>query len=215
MSDDVTKFLEADIPDPTDFAADAPGLRQLDEALRCTMCRELFEAPVTVNCPHGHCFCSMVRPSSRGRCPTDADKAGLQCIRTAMATKDECPLCRHSILEVHLRKNPAIEDAVRAWNLARCVVCYASARAGNSRGLVCRPFVLQVLREREEAKAAPVSQVSSKYFSEKPKSKKRKRTPGPGSDDEVVEVGGASCRVLRPGSRETQVVCGCRAQSLS
>ncbi|KIP02641.1 hypothetical protein PHLGIDRAFT_285698 [Phlebiopsis gigantea 11061_1 CR5-6] len=148
MSDDVAKFLDADIPDPTDFPADAPGLRQLDEALRCTMCRELFEAPVTVNCPHGHCFCSM-------------------CIRTALATKDECPLCRHAIREVHLRRNTAVEDAVRAWGLART-------------------FVLQVLREKEEAKAATVA---SKYFSGKPKSKKRRRTPELSSDDEVVEVG--------------------------
>ncbi len=55
-------FLEENVPDPTDFPpdADAPGLRSLDEALRCTMCRELFEAPVTVNCSHGHCFCSLV-----------------------------------------------------------------------------------------------------------------------------------------------------------
>ena len=65
MADAASKFLDADVPDPTDFASEAsgtaPGLRALDEALRCTMCRELFTAPVTVNCPQGHCFCSMVR----------------------------------------------------------------------------------------------------------------------------------------------------------
>ena len=72
MADDaVSKLLEADIPDPTDFAQDEPGLRQLDEALRCTMCRELFEAPVTLNCPHGHCFCSLVRRGPRIYAPAE------------------------------------------------------------------------------------------------------------------------------------------------
>ena len=55
-------FLDESIPDPTDFPADAdaPGLRALDDALRCSICRELYEAPVTVNCSHSHSFCSLV-----------------------------------------------------------------------------------------------------------------------------------------------------------
>lgn len=51
----------ADIQDPTDFppASTAPGLRALDNALRCNICQELYDAPVVLTC--GHCFCSLVR----------------------------------------------------------------------------------------------------------------------------------------------------------
>lgn len=52
-------FLSSDVPDPTDFSSSAPGLRSLDASLRCTICGDLFDAPVTLPC--GHCFCSAVR----------------------------------------------------------------------------------------------------------------------------------------------------------
>lgn len=54
-------FLEADVPDPTDFPpqTSAPGLRALDGSFRCDICGELYDAPVTITC--GHCFCSAVR----------------------------------------------------------------------------------------------------------------------------------------------------------
>lgn len=56
-------FLDADVPDPTDFPpqAEAPGLRTLDGSFRCDICGELYDAPVTIIC--GHCFCSVVRIS--------------------------------------------------------------------------------------------------------------------------------------------------------
>lgn len=58
-------LLSADISDPTDFPTNE--LRQLDSSLRCTICSEFYDAPVTLGC--GHCFCSLVRS-------TDPDATG-------------------------------------------------------------------------------------------------------------------------------------------
>ncbi|KAJ3877139.1 hypothetical protein F5051DRAFT_504103 [Lentinula edodes] len=102
--------LMSDVQDPSDFPqqSEAPGLRLLDSALRCTICSELFDGPVTLKC--GHCFCSL-------------------CIRQALAEKQECPACRESdVNEGHLRKNPAMEEAVAAWK-------------------ECRPYILRILDE--------------------------------------------------------------------
>lgn len=93
-------FLLADVPDPTDFlpAAEAPGLRSIDGAFRCTICGELFDGPVTLPC--GHCFCS-------------------GCIRPAMSHKQECPICRKVANEGHLRPNPIVEEIINGWKDAR------------------------------------------------------------------------------------------------
>lgn len=50
-----------EISDSTDFpdTTTAPGLRTLDDALRCDICRDFYDAPVSLNC--GHTFCSVVR----------------------------------------------------------------------------------------------------------------------------------------------------------
>ncbi|KAK0458547.1 uncharacterized protein EV420DRAFT_364248 [Desarmillaria tabescens] len=93
--------LAATLSDFTDFpdVATAPGLRTLDNALRCPICCELFSGPVTLRC--GHCFCSL-------------------CIRGSLAQKQECPSCRKGEEnEGHLRVNPVVEEAVEAWNKAR------------------------------------------------------------------------------------------------
>jgi hypothetical protein len=54
-------LCDMNVQDPTDFPppSTAPGLRALDNALRCKICQELYEAPVVLAC--GHCFCSLVR----------------------------------------------------------------------------------------------------------------------------------------------------------
>ena len=61
MTSMLDKLLAADIPDPTDFPdnAAAPGLRPFDDAVRCNICRDFYDAPVTLSCGHG--FCSAVR----------------------------------------------------------------------------------------------------------------------------------------------------------
>ncbi|KAI0329846.1 hypothetical protein GY45DRAFT_1251963 [Cubamyces sp. BRFM 1775] len=93
----------SDITDSTDFpdTSHAPGLRPLDEALRCNICRDFYDAPVSLTC--GHSFCSV-------------------CIRSALPVNATCPLCRKPASEVHLRKDIAVETAVQAWKTARPLI---------------------------------------------------------------------------------------------
>ncbi|KAF8842496.1 hypothetical protein BDN67DRAFT_989054 [Paxillus ammoniavirescens] len=98
-------LLSADIPDPTDFPT--TDLRQLDANLRCTICSEFYDAPITLAC--GHCFCSL-------------------CIREHIIKEPECPSCRKATAEAHFRLNPALEEAVSAWKIARPVVLRLSRR---------------------------------------------------------------------------------------
>ncbi|KAJ3890354.1 hypothetical protein GG344DRAFT_88913 [Lentinula edodes] len=115
----------SDVQDPSDFPqqSEAPGLRLLDSALRCTICSELFDGPVTLKC--GHCFCSL-------------------CIRQALAEKQECPACRESdVNEGHLRKNPAMEEAVAAWK-------------------ECRPYILRILDENSRRVQVETSRPSKR-----------------------------------------------------
>ncbi|KAI8999023.1 hypothetical protein BD414DRAFT_433472 [Trametes punicea] len=92
--------VTADITDSSDFPEDAaaPGLRALDDALRCDICRDFYDAPVSLGC--GHTFCSA-------------------CIRSALPVSATCPSCRKAASEVHLRKNVAMERAVQEWRKAR------------------------------------------------------------------------------------------------
>ncbi|KAI0806934.1 hypothetical protein C8Q74DRAFT_1342039 [Fomes fomentarius] len=103
MTSMLDRLLAADIPDPTDFPDNnaAPGLRSFDEAVRCTICRDFYDAPVTLTC--GHCFCSA-------------------CIRSALPEHQNCPTCRKPASEVHIRKDVAMETAVQAWKSARPLI---------------------------------------------------------------------------------------------
>ncbi|KAF9466269.1 hypothetical protein BDZ94DRAFT_1251555 [Collybia nuda] len=112
----MNSFLTADVPDPTDFPdnSHAPGLRALDSSLRCTICGELFDGPVTLPC--GHCFCSV-------------------CVRTSMSDKQECPACRKAANEGHIRPNPVVEEVVAAWKLSRSYILQFVNKP-NSRGSI-------------------------------------------------------------------------------
>ncbi|THV07989.1 hypothetical protein K435DRAFT_833278 [Dendrothele bispora CBS 962.96] len=104
FSDKRLDKLMNDIQDPLDFPENtaAPGLRSLDTALRCPICSEFFEGPVTLIC--GHCFCSL-------------------CIRTFLGTKQECPTCRRTdVNEGHLRVNPVMEETVLSWQNSRSFI---------------------------------------------------------------------------------------------
>ncbi|KJA20285.1 hypothetical protein HYPSUDRAFT_827064 [Hypholoma sublateritium FD-334 SS-4] len=124
-------FLAADVPDPTDFPppADAPGLRALDRSFRCDICGDLYDAPATIAC--GHCFCSA-------------------CIRSSLALKQECPSCRKTTNEAHIRPNPALESVISSWKEGRS-------------------FVLGLIK-REKDRATPSSSA------DKHTAKKRKRS---------------------------------------
>ncbi|KAH9923954.1 uncharacterized protein BXZ73DRAFT_103687 [Epithele typhae] len=104
-------LLSLDITDATDFpdASVIPGLRQFDDAVRCSICRDFYDAPVTLNC--GHCFCSAVHAHT-------APLRG-QCIRAALSEQATCPSCRKPGSEMHLRKDVAMGNAIDAWKLAR------------------------------------------------------------------------------------------------
>ncbi|KAJ6582840.1 hypothetical protein B0H10DRAFT_2097984 [Mycena sp. CBHHK59/15] len=111
----LSTLLAQDISDPTDFPK-ASSLQALDSAVRCAICSEYFDGPVSLLC--GHCFCSI-------------------CIRelmSVMGSKSQCPVCRQNANEAHLRPNPAVEEVVAAWKVAR-------------------PFVLRFAKD-EEARAA-------------------------------------------------------------
>ncbi|KAH7889980.1 hypothetical protein F5I97DRAFT_1849069 [Phlebopus sp. FC_14] len=95
-TNNVQALLSTDIHDPTDFPV--TDLRQLDGSLRCTICSEFYDAPITLAC--GHCFCSL-------------------CIREHIAKEQECPSCRKPTADSHFRLNPALEEAVAAWKTSR------------------------------------------------------------------------------------------------
>ncbi|KAJ7460965.1 hypothetical protein B0H11DRAFT_2057573 [Mycena galericulata] len=100
-SNKLSVLLAQGIPDPTDFPKEASSLSHLDTAVRCQICSNFLDGPVTLSC--GHCFCSV-------------------CIRDVMASstsKSLCPTCRQGMTETQLRPNPGIEEVVTAWKLAR------------------------------------------------------------------------------------------------
>ncbi|KZT11613.1 uncharacterized protein LAESUDRAFT_692654 [Laetiporus sulphureus 93-53] len=93
------QVLLENVPDPTDFpSADvAPGLRELDEALVCDVCREFYSGPMILEC--GHSFCSY-------------------CLRRAFSDRQECPKCRAPANEMRMKKNVELESVVSIWKSA-------------------------------------------------------------------------------------------------
>lgn len=95
---DLTQLGE--ITDPSDFSLES--LRKLDSTFRCTICKEFFEAPVSLT-QCGHSFCSL-------------------CIRNSLPSKPECPLCKKAAKESHLVRNVMFAEAVEAWCKSRKII---------------------------------------------------------------------------------------------
>ncbi|KAL7422752.1 E3 ubiquitin-protein ligase rad18 [Cryptotrichosporon argae] len=97
---DLNHPLLALADDPPPVPSSYPQLQRLDRALLCAICKELFQAPVSVAC--GHSFCSL-------------------CIRGSLdSMKDKkCPSCGESISEGSIRRNRALEEMAEAWDGAR------------------------------------------------------------------------------------------------
>ncbi|KAL0577372.1 E3 ubiquitin-protein ligase rad18 [Marasmius crinis-equi] len=132
MAPNVAKTTFAmDVADPIDFPdhSKAPGLRGLDSSLRCPICGELFDGPVTLGC--GHCFCSLVRTPTVSAPSLQAKFSWrIQCIRQTLNEKQSCPTCRKpDVNEGQLRVNSAMEEAVSAWKVARSYVLDLIAKA--------------------------------------------------------------------------------------
>lgn len=89
----------ANITDSSDWAGTKiPELSQLDEALRCDICKEFMTAPMLTSCFHS--FCSL-------------------CIRRVLVKEGRCPTCRTRCSEAQLRKNTTVEVCVNIFERLR------------------------------------------------------------------------------------------------
>ncbi|KAF3767511.1 hypothetical protein M406DRAFT_252418 [Cryphonectria parasitica EP155] len=97
-----TKDDAYDVSDPTDwFGTPLSSLMQVEQSLRCHVCKDFFQSPLITSC--SHTFCSL-------------------CIRRALNTDGKCPLCRTPDQESKLRGNWAIREAVEAFVSSREVM---------------------------------------------------------------------------------------------
>ncbi|CAI6332514.1 unnamed protein product [Periconia digitata] len=91
--------LSKDVPDSTDWLPTAiPAFSHLEAALRCEVCKEFYNNPVTTSC--AHTFCSL-------------------CIRRCISVDGKCPSCRSICQADKLVMNIAIREVVAKWQDAR------------------------------------------------------------------------------------------------
>ncbi|KAJ2736437.1 E3 ubiquitin-protein ligase rad18 [Coemansia sp. BCRC 34962] len=88
-----------DLDDPSDWPDTLPHMRELDQLLRCPVCKEYFTtAMVTANC--GHTFCSL-------------------CVRRCLTQETKCPSCRAPLTESELNPNRLIDSVVHIFKSGR------------------------------------------------------------------------------------------------
>lgn len=99
MTVPVSKDDGYDVSDPTDWlGTPLSSLMQVEQSLRCHVCKDFFNSPMITSC--SHTFCSL-------------------CIRRALNTDGKCPLCRATDQESKLRGNWAIREATEAFMTSR------------------------------------------------------------------------------------------------
>lgn len=99
MSTKASKDSATDLHDSTDWlTTPLPSLRAVDAALRCQVCKDLYNTPMITSC--SHTFCSL-------------------CIRRSLTHDGKCPACRASDQEMKLRQNWAVGELVEAFKQAR------------------------------------------------------------------------------------------------
>lgn len=98
----ISKDDAHDVSDPTDWlGTPLASLAQVEQSLRCHVCKDFFNSPVITSC--SHTFCSL-------------------CIRRALNADGKCPLCRATDQESKLRGNWAIREAVDTFVASRGVM---------------------------------------------------------------------------------------------
>ncbi|KAJ4419388.1 E3 ubiquitin-protein ligase rad18 [Gnomoniopsis sp. IMI 355080] len=99
MTVPVSKDDGYDVSDPSDWlGTPLSSLREVEQSLRCHVCKDFFNSPMITSC--SHTFCSL-------------------CIRRALNTDGKCPLCRTTDQESKLRGNWAIREAAEAFMHSR------------------------------------------------------------------------------------------------
>jgi E3 ubiquitin-protein ligase RAD18 len=85
------------VDDPSDFQALA--FQQLDEHLRCPICKEFFDTTMILsNCSHS--FCAL-------------------CIRRSLTAEQICPKCRKPASDLDLLHNYDLDHVVGTWKKSR------------------------------------------------------------------------------------------------
>ncbi|KAJ2863029.1 E3 ubiquitin-protein ligase rad18 [Coemansia erecta] len=88
-----------ELEDPSDWPSSFPHLREIDQLLRCPVCKEYFEtAMVTSGC--GHTFCSL-------------------CVRRCLTQETKCPSCRAPLTEGDLRPNRLVDSLMKSFRGGR------------------------------------------------------------------------------------------------
>ncbi|WWC98883.1 DNA repair protein rad18 [Kwoniella sp. B9012] len=93
--------LLSSIDEAPPFPPNHPQLRRLDRSVVCQICKEPFQAPVSIGC--GHSFCS-------------------SCIRSSLDVLKKCPSCNEPASEGQIRRNRALEEITDSWEESRPII---------------------------------------------------------------------------------------------